>query len=176
MTHCPNCHKPIIPDLPGRAPMSYTPWGDDSETFILCQTCAENFLAEIKKKKTDKAKQNVIFAFLKKISMVLVLVFLAVAAVKAFGEEVSPKSEWVKGGVVIGTTGEGCVFKPFVKVGDAEDDEDGNTQILGYEPGNVQVNRKGEVVWERVRERVFIPLNRAKQIGGRLCKCPPFDE
>lgn len=91
MNNCPSCHKLIIPDVPGRAPMSYKPWGDDSEVIILCQTCAEELLASLQKKRSEKAQQKVVWEFLKKVSAaILVLLFIFACAKAAFGAEKEP--------------------------------------------------------------------------------------
>ena len=90
--------------------------------------------------------------------------------------DIENEKDWVKGAVVVAVTNSGgCLFKPFVKTGITEDNPDtGEPQILGYEPGNVIISKKGEVIWERVEERVFLPRGQAKVIRGRMCKSPPY--
>ena len=106
---------------------------------------------------------------------ILVLLFLASLV---FGEEeIFDKKDWKKGAVITGITKSGsCVFKPFIQVGNADPDPDYDTpMILGYSPGNVRTNSKGEVVWERVYKEAFVLLHRVKTINGRMCKCPPYN-
>jgi hypothetical protein len=108
-------------------------------------------------------------------SLVIFFVLCLYASVVR-AQEVRPQSEWVKGGVYVGRSNSGsCVSKPFVKVGDAEDNaDDGKPQILGYDPTNIQKNYKGDIVWERVYEELFDPLNHP--FHNTPCKCPPFNE
>ena len=108
----------------------------------------------------------------------ILLAALAAFFVCGIRSDELPQSEWVKGAVVVGINASGgCVFKPFVQTGTAGNDpDDDSPQILGYSPGNVQVDKQGRVVFERVAESSFIPLHRWKSVHGRLCKCPPYEE
>lgn len=85
---------------------------------------------------------------------------------------------YVKGGVVVAVDNDGtCLFKPFIKTSDTVDNPDtGVAQILGFSPGNVQIDMHGEVIFERVEASRFIPLNRRATVDGRQCACPPFNE
>lgn len=108
----------------------------------------------------------------------IALTFLCVMfALGAKAEDVIyPEKEWVKGAVVVGVKNDGgCVYKPFVKTGDTNNNpDDDQPQILGYEPGNVMISKDGEVIWERVYEAQFIPLNKRKTVNGRVCACPAY--
>lgn len=97
---------------------------------------------------------------------------LAGAALEA--DEVYEEGDWVKGGVASRTNSGQCYYKPFVKVGITNDDPDtGEPQIIGYTPGNVQVSRKGDVIWERVHEKRFA----RRGIPARGCseRCPNYN-
>lgn len=177
MQHCEFCHRPFIPDVYGMNPKILEAFEEDQ--FIVHEHCAQEIIDKMKEKKGNKEQNKVLFEILKKISAAcIVLYFLIACGVKAFGSEINSEKEWIKGSVVIGIKNDGgCVFKPFVKVGDAEDNSDNDkSQILGYSPGNVYVDGKGQVVFERVYEEQFIPLHQHRSVHGRLCSCPPYNE
>lgn len=177
--HCAYCKKPFIPDLQGFAPQAIKGLGDD-DIFIIHQHCLEDMNAELGQKRTERAKQKLMLDFFKKMSMVFIIALIG-ATILSFGvayalSDVLPAKEWVKGAVIIGTTNEGCVWKPFVKTGFTDPDEDGNAQILGYSPGSVQTDKQGRIIWERVLEDRFVRLGMARSFHGHWCKAPPFFE
>lgn len=85
--------------------------------------------------------------------------------------EIPGQDEWVEGGVIRGITlDRQCRIRPFTKVGIANDNpDDGKPQILGFEPGNVQISRNGEPIWERVYAYLFLKKGEAKMVNGVLC-------
>src|SRR5690242_2647635 len=108
------------------------------------------------------------------LAVLFLLALISPADVDA--QEVQPQDQWVKGAVLLGRSNAGnCIAHPFVNVDEADDDPDtGEPQILGYEPGNVQTNRKGEVIWERVKQNLFAERNRP--FRNTTCKAPPYEE
>lgn len=100
--------------------------------------------------------------------ILLSLVLLSCASVPPV--TVSPTVEYVEGAVVVGITPDGrCVYKPFLKFKDTEDNPDtGEPQILGVTPGDVVILHD-EVVFERVLASEFVELHRGKNVHGRLC-------
>ncbi len=107
----------------------------------------------------------------------LIIFFILSMYASAINAEETPQSDWVKGCVVIGSSNQHHpVFRPFIKTGIADDDPDnGEEQILGYEPGNVVIHN-GTVVYERVKKASFLSLHEHKPISGMICTCPPYDE
>lgn len=161
MTRCKVCREIIIPDLEAQ--------GIHKDSFIHVRCYVGAIIWEGCK------------LFLKILGLVILAAIYVAMCTKANAQETDEKDDpknWVKGGVVIGITNDGkCLFKPFIKVGDTENDPDTDKpQILGFSPGNVYIDRHGRMVWERVLEEVFIPLGRFKTIHGRMCKCPPYQE
>lgn len=106
----------------------------------------------------------------------LIIFFLISIYATVVEGQVKEKSEWVKGGVYVGRSASGsCVSKPFVKVGDTENNaDDDRQQILGYNPLDIQRNYKGDIVWERVYEDDFAEINHPYK--SHPCRCPPYNE
>lgn len=66
-----------------------------------------------------------------------------------------------------------CVYRPFVKVGDAEDNrDDGHAQIEGYSPGSVARSRDGQVITEKVDASRFMRMGELRMFGAHTCKAP----
>lgn len=165
MSNCAFCRKVIIADIPGLSPKVLEIV--DGEPFIVHERCGEQIVEELAQQKTKIAQ----YAFLKRVLRVLSMCLTFVLLVSAKNEG------WVKGALVVAVKNDGgCWFKPFVKVGDTTNNpDDDSPQILGFTPGEVVVDRNGEVVLERVSEDLFIPLNQRRVVNGRLCKCPPYN-
>lgn len=167
---CPYCHNPFLPSD------EKVKWDTfEGETILLHPYCFSVIETEAQRIHDETKRQLFLRSILRKLSAaIVVMIFLSFTKASA---EVRSRSEWVRGAIVIGVTNSGsCVYKPFVKVGDTEPDDMGEAQILGFEPGNVQVGKNGEIVWERVYEKQFIRLHGFKSVNGRMCRCPPYDE
>lgn len=93
-----------------------------------------------------------------------------------YAEEVKP-TEQTKGCVMTFCTLEGNgMTRYFVKIANSEyDDPDtGESQIWGYDPVNKTLDKKGKIVFERIREKDFIKAGRTGIKEGQPCRfrCP----
>jgi hypothetical protein len=167
---CERCHTPIVPDFPGLNAKVLEI--SEDEQFIVHERCAERMVEELNRAKTTTERNEIYAKILKALSMVIVIEFLTIFAMKA--DEILDQKDWKKGAAVTFIKADGgCVFKPFLKVG-TSDDWEGVPQVLGVTPGEVQFDKDGNVILERIGEAVFIPLGHAKNIRGRICRCPPY--
>ena len=105
----------------------------------------------------------------------LIVLFVLIIAFADIGkaEEIYPQKEWVWGCQIKGRSLEGgCVLRLFTKVGEADNDVDTDEpQILGFEPGNVEVNRKGQPIWMRIPARLFLRKGETKMMFASRCGC-----
>lgn len=88
-------------------------------------------------------------------------------------EEVYDPKEWVWGCQIKGRTLDGnCVMTRFTKVGDADNDVDTDEpQVLGFQPGNVPVNKDGKPIFTRLLEVKFLRPGTVKLVSGAKCMC-----
>lgn len=88
------------------------------------------------------------------------------------------KLDMIKGALIVGVRVGRCIFRPFVKVGDTENDDEGRSQILGFEPGNVHFSRlhPGVIIYERVYAEMFLRRGMFKAVKGseKPCTAPPY--
>lgn len=82
-------------------------------------------------------------------------------------------TESTKGCHLLGcSTSGGCVFEYFVKTADNEyDSEDGEHQIWGYNPADIQRDKSGKPFYITIPENKFLKAGMVKHVEHSPCVC-----
>lgn len=73
------------------------------------------------------------------------------------------------------TTSRQMVFIFFVKVADSDyDSENGEPQIWGYNPEEVEKDKEGKIRFREVSAEKFVKAGRVGHLLGATCHCPAW--
>jgi hypothetical protein len=105
--------------------------------------------------------------------LILAVLYLTAALAPAQADNVYPENEWVWGCQIRGRSLNGaCITRQFTKVGEADNDVDtDDPRVLGFEPGNVPLNRDGKPVWSRLNLSLFMKPGEVRIKNASTCKC-----
>jgi hypothetical protein len=155
--YCDKCHLIIAPNAPDR--LSY----GKTDYHAAC------YLAYRKQTKPPRVQlDEVRLAFL----IVAALWFAALFS-PLDAEEIYAQSQWKLGRLVRAIDMDGrCVARPFVVVGETENDVDTDgARVIGFHSDNIVYDREKRIVWERLPAERFAPPNTVVgHLHGRACR------
>jgi hypothetical protein len=157
--YCDRCHLVIAPKAPDHLSYGKTDYHAACYTYLRRHT---------------EPGQRIQFDEFRAVLVILSTLFLlAWMSPDADAEEVYAQKEWKPGRVVRAIDMDGrCVSRPFVIVGETENDRDTDEpRVIGFHSDNIVYDREQRIVWERIPAERFAEDNAAVgHIRGRACR------